>query len=682
MRVGVDIGGTFTDFVGMGKDGQVFLSKESTTPKELTEAILRCFARVGLHKLADVNQILHGSTVAINTIIQQVGAKTALITTKGMRDVYEIGRSNRPDSWNLFFHRPRPLVTREWRLEVSERITAKGDILVPLDESGLAETVDLLKREAIEAVAVCFLHSYVNPVHEQRVGEILRKELPGVFVTVSHELIREMREYERTSTAVLNAYVGPVVASYLDKLEKRVKEQEFKGVLLIMQSNGGCMSTELARRQPILTTESGPVSGIIGAAHLTEVMDLDAAIAFDMGGTTAKTAFIRNGTVPLAPGCYIGGYETGQPMRVPVVDIIEIGAGGGSIAWLDEVGVLNVGPKSAGADPGPVCYGKGGHEPTVTDANLLLGRLNPANFLGGEMPLAEDPARAALKSRIADPKRLKLHEAADAILQIVTSNMSLAVRRISVEKGIDPRDCVIIAFGGAGPLHAVGVAKELSIPRVIIPPMPGHFSALGMLVADLRHDYVQTFLHDLQSADMKVMHSCLQQFEDHARTTLMSEGAHPDSLSSALSQELRYQGQDHVLSVPVTFEELKVGDYRAFVDRYDRLHQEYYGHAAPGETVEVVNLRLIAAGRSRGTRAEVFLPISKRRKSPEVGWRQVYWGSVWGWRNTAIYRREQLSPGFEMEGPAIVEEKASTTAVYPGGGLRVDPIGTLTVEVA
>lgn len=682
MRIGVDIGGTFTDFVGLDEDGRVFLAKESTTPQDLTQAILRCFAKAGLHKLAAVNQILHGSTVAINAIIQQAGAKTALITTQGMRDVYEIGRSNRPDSWNLFFHRPRPLVAREWRLEVAERITARGDILIPLDESGLAAHVELLKREAVKAVAVCFLHSYVNPVHEKMAGAVLRRELPGVFVTLSHELMREMREYERTSTAVLNSYVGPVVSGYLDTLEKRVAEQEFAGALLIMQSNGGCMSAETARRQPILTTESGPVSGIIGAAHLTEVMDFPAAIAFDMGGTTAKTAFIRDGIVPLAPGCYIGGYETGQPMRVPVVDIVEIGAGGGSIAWLDEVGALNVGPKSSGADPGPVCYGKGGREPTVTDANLVLGRLNPAHFLGGEMPLAEELARAALRERIADPNHMQLHEAADAVLQIVTSNMSLAVRKISVEKGLDPRDSALIAFGGAGPLHAVGVAKELSIPKVIVPPMPGHFSALGMLVADLRHDHVQTFLQDLKSTDLKVVLFRLQQFADQDRATLLSEGAHPDTVSSAPSLELRYQGQDHVLPVPVTFEELRRSDSRVFAERYNRLHQEYYGHAAPGESVEVVNLRLVSRGRSRRNRVEVFPTLAAAPRKPKAARRRVYWGPARDWRDTAVYRREQLGPGFELEGPAIVEEKASTTALYPGDRLRVDSVGTLIVEVA
>ena len=681
MRVGVDIGGTFTDFVAMGEDGRILHTKSSTTPKELTEGILQCFDKAGLHKLAQVKQLLHGSTVAINTIIQGVGAKTALITTKGMRDIYEIGRENRPDSWNLFFHRQRPLVTREWRLEVSERSTPKGDILVPLDESELEGIAGRLEKHGVEAVAVCFLHSYMNPAHERRAGEILHKELPDVFISLSNELVREMGEYERTSTTVLNAYVGPVVSSYLNHLVGHMQRLEFPGVLLIMQSNGGCMSVEVAKQQPIHTTESGPVSGMIGAAHLSQILDLPSAVAFDMGGTTAKTVFVQKGTVPLAPVCYIGGYETGQPMKVPVADIVEIGAGGGSIASVDDLGVLSVGPRSAGADPGPVCYGQGGTEPTVTDANLLLGRLNPQNFLGGEMPLAVEPARDALKRRVADPKGMDVYRAADAILQIVTNNMSLAVRRISVERGIDPRDCVIIAFGGAGPLHAVGVAKELLIPKVIVPPIPGHFSALGMLVADLRHDYVQTYLHELKSADRNAILSYFREFERQARATLVSEGASIDTISSSLRLDLRYQGQDHVLSVPVTFSELENGEYQVFIERYDRTHLDYYGHAASGEIVEVVNLRLVASGRANKERVEVFRPITEQKGRPEVGGRRTYWGPKWGWLDTAIYQRGQLGSGFRCEGPAIVEEWASTTLIFPGDKLMVDPLGNLVVEV-
>lgn len=681
MRVGVDIGGTFTDFVALGEDGRLVHTKSPTTPRELTDGILHCFEKAGLQELSPVKQVLHGSTVAINTIIQRVGAKTALLTTRGMRDIYEIGRENRPDTWNLFFHRPRPLVTREWRLEVTERAAAKGEILTPLEESELAGIAALLEKNGIEAVAVCFLHSYVNPRHEKIAGEALHRRLPGVFVSLSSELVREMGEYERTSTTVLNAYVGPVVWGYLNRLTEHLQRLEFSGVLRIMQSNGGCMSVEVAKRQPIHTTESGPVSGMIGAAHLSRILDLPAAVAFDMGGTTAKTVFLRQGTVPLAPVCFIGGYETGQPMKIPVADIVEIGAGGGSIASVDDLGVLSVGPRSAGADPGPVCYGLGGAEPTVTDANLLLGRLNPQNFLGGEMPLAVDPAREALQRRVADPKGMDVDRAAAAVLQIVTNNMSLAVRRISVERGVDPRDCVLIAFGGAGPLHAVGVAKELLIPQVIVPPMPGHFSALGMLVADLRHDYVQTYLHELRSADRKAVLAFFREFERQARATLISEGASSDTITSALGLDLRYQGQDHVLSVPVTFSELENGEYQPFIDRYDRTHLDYYGHAAPGQIVEVVNLRLVATARAGKDQVEVFRPIAAHRESPKAGRRQTHWGSRSGWLETAVYQREQLGAGFRCGGPAIIEEWASTTPIFPGDQLTVDSLGNLVVEV-
>ncbi len=681
MRVGVDIGGTFTDFVGMEDDGKIIISKFSTTPAELTEGVQSCFSKAGLHKLSDIEQILHGSTTAINTIIQRVGAKTALITTRGFRDVYEIGRCNRPDPWNLFFHRARPLVPREWRVEVSERMTATGDVLVPLNGAELAEIVALLKREKFEAVAVCFLHSYQNPMHEQQVGKILRRELPGVFVTLSHELIREIREYERTSTTVLNAYIGPVVTSYLDRLDKRMKNLGFQGALLVMQSSGGAMSVEVAKQQPILTTESGTASGVIGACYLAQLMDLPEVVAFDMGGTTAKTSLIHNKTVPTAQGLYVGGYNEGQPILGPVVDIYEIGAGGGSIAWVDEFGALSVGPKSAGADPGPACYGQGGAEPTVTDANLLLGRLNAKNFLGGQMPLDEELARIAMKSRIADSMGMKVYEAADTILQIVVNSMSLAVRKISVEKGIDPRDCSILAFGGAGPLHAAGVAKMLSIPKVIIPQMPGNFSAIGMLVADLRHDYLQTYLHELRSADIRKIINYFREFERQGKATLLAEGAHPDTISHSLRLDLRYRGQDHVLAVPVTFAELEAGGVDDFIARYDRTHKEIYGHAAPGEEVEMVNLKLVATGWPQRERPVFFKPIPEHTGNPETSWRQVYWGSAQGWLNTAIYRREQLGAGFTIKGPAIVEEFASTTVVLPGSSLTPDKLGNLIMEV-
>ena len=681
MRVGVDIGGTFTDFVGMGDDGRLIISKFSTTPAELTEGVENCFGKAGLHKLSTVEQILHGSTTAINTIIQRVGAKTALITTRGFRDVYEIGRCNRADPWNLLFHRARPLVPREWRLEVSERMTATGDVMVPLNETELAEIVALLKREKFEAVAVCFLHSYQNPMHEQEAGKILRRELPGVFVTLSHELVREMREYERTSTTVLNAYIGPVTTSYLDRLDKRMRSLEFQGTLLLMQSSGGAMSVEVAKKQPILTTESGTASGVIGACYLAQLMDLPEVVAFDMGGTTAKTSLIHNKTVPTAQGLYVGGYSEGQPILGPVVDIYEIGAGGGSIAWVDEFGALSVGPKSAGADPGPACYGQGGAEPTVTDANLLLGRLNPNNFLGGQMFLHEELARVAMKSRIADSMGMKVHEAADTILQIVINSMSLAVRKISVEKGIDPRDCSILAFGGAGPLHAAGVAKMLSIPRVVIPQMPGNFSAIGMLVADLRHDYIQTYLHELRSAEIGKIINYFQEFARQGKATLLAEGAHPDTVSHSLSLGLRYRGQDHVLAVPVTLAELEGRCVDDFIARYDRTHKEIYGHAAPGEVVEVVNLELVATGWPQKERPLFFKPVSQQKGNPEVNWRQVYWGSDQGWQKTAIYRREELGVGFVINGPAIVEEYASTTLVLPGSTLTPDKLGNLIMEV-
>jgi len=665
----------------MDEDGKIVITKSSTTPKELTEGVHNCFLKAGKTDMKDVEQMLHGSTTAINTIIQRVGARTALITTRGFRDSYEIGRGTRYDSWNLFFHRAVPLVPREHRLEVSERLNARGEILVPLAEDELVGLIEFIKEEQFEAVALCFLHSYVNPVHEQRAAEILRRELPDVFVSVSSELIRKMREYERTSTTVLNAYIGPVVNAYVNRLEKRMRDGGSKGSLLVMQSNGGAMSVDVAAQQPVQTTESGTACGVIGARYLAEILQLPEVVAFDMGGTTAKTSLIRNYLVPVTQDAlYIGGLHEGQPLMGSVVDIFEIGAGGGSIAWRDEFGSLNVGPRSAGADPGPACYGLGNTEPTVTDANLALGRLNGKNFLGGQMGLSEDIAREAVKTRVADKFGLDVDKAADAILQIVTNSMSLAVRRISVEKGVDPRDCAIVAFGGAGPLHACAVAKNLNIPKVVIPQMPGNFSAVGMLVADLRHDYLRSFLTNVKKADIAHMIQCFHEFEEQGTATLLSEGAHKDTIKHALSLDMRYVGQNHVLSAPLTFEELEAGNIEAVVMRYHDIHKTVYGHSALGEQVEVVNLKIISTGWPQKERPVIFKPLAKHSGTPTVGERMVYWPDA-GWQKSKIYQREELGAGFALKGPAIVEEYASTTAVFPGCSLTIDKIGNMIMEV-
>ena len=492
--VGVDIGGTFTDLVGY-QNGEIITSKTSTVPADPTEGAAQAL-RLAHCDVAAMDELIHGSTIAINTVLEKSGARTALITTKGFRDVYAIGRGNRPDAFNLFFHRPRPLVPRELTFELSERMNAAGDILVPLDLADVEALGQKLLAADIEAVAICLLHSYASPVHEIVAGEVLRQKCPGLFVTLSHEILREFREYERTSTTVLNAFVGPRVSRYLGRFESFAQGGRFAGKIAMMRSNGGTMSLEQARREPVAMMESGPVAGMIGAGRLAQFLGIERAIGFDMGGTTAKTSLITAGIPPIAEGYVIGDPFTGQPMQLPVVDIVEVGAGGGSIAWRDQGRGLHVGPVSAGADPGPACYGHGGREPTVTDADLLLGRLNGDRFLGGNMKLDRALAESAV-GNLARNLGLEAMQAALGIATIADGAMSLAVRAVSVNRGIDPRDTTLIAFGGAGPLHAVSIAREISIPRVVIPKLPGNFSALGMLMAEWRHDFVRTLVGEL-----------------------------------------------------------------------------------------------------------------------------------------------------------------------------------------
>ena len=496
MRIAVDIGGTFTDLVAVDDNGQVFRSKSLTTPDDLARGINDCLKGANID-VAGASFFVHGSTVTINAVLERKGARTGLITTQGFRDVYEIGRGNRPEGYNLFFKRPVPLVPRDLRLEVDERLYATGEVLTPLDENSATATIGALKAAGVESVAVCLLHAYANAAHEQRLGELLRQQFPEAYVSLSHEILREFREYERTSTTVLNSYVGPLVSSYLVSLEKMLGVAGFRGTFRVMQSNGGVMSAETAKKMPVTMMESGPVAGVIAAAHLGETLDCRHIISFDMGGTTAKSSLIKDFHPEVTSSYYVGGYVSGHPMMLPVVDIVEVGNGGGSIAWIDPAGGLKVGPQSAGAAPGPACYGKGGSEPTVTDANLIAGRIDPEYFLGSGIRLQRDKAAQAIVEKIGKPLGLSLEEAALGILTIANFNMSLSVRAVSVEKGYDPRDCALVPSGGGGALHAIAIARELSVPRVIIPPMPAYFSALGMLMADLKHDYVQTFVREL-----------------------------------------------------------------------------------------------------------------------------------------------------------------------------------------
>jgi len=679
--VGVDIGGTFTDLVGC-VDGRIVTSKCSTVPADPTRGVAESLALAHC-EMPGLSELLHGSTIAINTVLERKGARTALITTRGFRDTYTIGRGNRIEAFNLFFHRPQPLIPRELSFEISERMNARGEVLTPLDENDAHELTRIIAAQQIEAVAVCFLHAYANPAHERRVGEILRTANPRLFVTLSHEIVREYREYERTSTTALNAFVGPRVQAYLGRLEGFMQSERFDGKINIMRSNGGVMSVRLAQEQPVSMMESGPVAGIIGAGRLAALMGIERAIGFDMGGTTAKASLITHGAPAIEEGYVIGGEASGQPMQLPVVDIVEIGAGGGSIAWTDSTGGLHVGPKSAGADPGPACYGKGSDDPVVTDANLLLGRINGARFLNGAMTLDRAAAERAIKAKVADKLGLGATEAALGIVQIADSAMSLAVRAVSVKKGVDPRETAMIAFGGAGPLHAVAIAREIFIPRVIVPKVPGTFSALGMLMASWRQDFVRTLYGLLGAIEPTQAETAFAELADAGQRQIARDGVAPGAADFAYLADLRYVGQEHTIAIPIREPEQLSGDFSALRAAFDAEHDQRYGQAAPDERLEIVNVRLVVTAARPDTLAEHWLS-ERWMPEPPVGdqWRDVVFAHAARPLRTRIVWRPSLPAGARVEGPAVIEEPNATTLVHPGDIATVSEAGHLVIEVA
>ncbi len=675
--VGVDIGGTFTDLVGY-RDGAIITSKTSTVSADPTEGAATALGLAGCD-LAAMDELIHGSTIAINTVLENKGARTALLTTEGMRDVYAVGRGNRPDAFNLFFHRPRPLVPRDLTFELRERMNAAGEVLVPLDPAPVAALAQKLDVLGIEAVAVCFLHSYANPEHEILVGKALRAALPALFVTLSHEILREFREYERTSTTVLNAFVGPRVSRYLSRFEDFAQRSSFGGQIAIMRSNGGAMSVGEARRGPVAMMESGPVAGMIGAGRIAEILGIARAIGFDMGGTTAKTSLITGGVPPIEEGYIIGDAFTGQPMQLPVVDIVEVGAGGGSIAWCDERGGLHVGPQSAGADPGPACYGRSGEEPTVTDADLLLGRLNDTRFLGGRMPLDRARAETAIGT-IGQKLDLDTMRAALGIATIVDSAMSLAVRAVSVKRGIDPRETTLIAFGGAGPLHAVAIAREISIPKVVVPKLPGNFSALGMLMAEWRQDFVRTLVGELGKVGNDAAAIAFAELRRAGEAALARDRLVGGQFEFA--GDLRYRGQEHTIPIAM----MDPQDLTTATDgtrmRFDAQHDRRYGHAAPDQSIEIVNLRLVvtvprmqdAVGRwlSEPWVSEAAAAEQRRLVVFDDPERPLEAHILW---------RPNLAAGSEIAGPALIEEPNSTTLIGPGDRAVIDSFGNIIITL-
>src|SRR5262245_22729982 len=651
--VAIDIGGTFTDLIGFDTAQTRFVEAKSlSTPAQLTRGIIDCIRKSGLDA-ASIDELIHGSTIAINTLIERKGARTGLIVTRGMRDVYIIGRGNRPEAYNLLFHKHPPLVERQLIREASERLLATGEVHEKLQAGSVEDACEKLKAGGVEAVAIAFLHSYANPEHERAAGEIVRRLLPDAYLSLSHRILREYREFERTSTTVVNAYIGPKVGGYVRSLKASLAEVGMRGELTIMQSNGGVMTPEVATERPVAMMESGPVGGIIASTRVGRALKFPDVISFDMGGTTAKASLIREGEPTMAPGYHVGGYASGHPVMVPVIDVVEVGAGGGSIAWIDEIGALKVGPQSAGAEPGPICYGGGGAEPTITDANLVLGRLDPDDFLGGEMVLDAKAAAAGIRKRIADPLRMSVTAAAQAIVDIAVSKMSLAVREVSVAKGYDPRDFSLVASGGAGPLHVLAIARELHIPRVIVPLFPAHFSALGMLSADERHDFIRTFYADLGAVDFATLRRTLAEMLAEAAPALRN-GRRAEH---RVQLDLRYVGQEFTLPVPVSAKQIESGDRKGIRAAFDRRYEQRYAHHSPGEPVEIVNVRLAAIGPRPGLKLPA---LPARRTVKAIRKVQAYVGGSPRPVSCPVYRREDLGAGARIAGPALVREPGTT----------------------
>jgi N-methylhydantoinase A len=675
--IAVDIGGTFTDLVAFDHENQkVAYSKSPTTYHNLAEGILDCFAKANI-KPAEASLVNHGTTLVINALIQRKGARAALVTNRGFRDILEIARANRPDPFDLHYQRDEPLIPRDLRFEVPERMGSNGEVVTPLDTAALDQLAGEIRRLGIESVAVFFLNSYINPDHEEAAAKRLAEFLPDVYVTHSTELTREWYEYERCSTVAANAYVGPQVNTYIRRLEGDLKSQSFRGSLFMMGSNGGLLSAERACRQPIGLVESGPIGGCIGAGAYAERLGFKNVVAFDMGGTTAKCALIENGRFSVNSLYYANGYVKGFPIKSAVIDIVEVGSGGGSIAWIDSQKRLHVGPQSAGATPGPVCYGRGGTEPTVTDANLILGRLNQRNFLGGEMKLDTNAARRAVAERIATPLNYTgesgLIQMSDGIISIATVIMAGAIRKVSVEHGLDPRDFILFSYGGGGPLHCCALAHELSIPSVVIPPEPGNFSAMGMLLADARIDSSKTFIGVLTEKSVPATNEIFTALEKESAAALHAEFG-TGEIFFEHHAEMRYRGQRHNIKVPVS----GLKNVEQIRGAFERDYRRRYGHADPKAPAEFQAVHLSAFARLQQPDI-ARLPRAPAESHPAQS-RRIYIDRAGGWLEAQIYQRDALEPGFSAPGPAVIEEYGSTTLVWPGDRFEIGALGEITIR--
>jgi N-methylhydantoinase A len=679
-RLAADIGGTFTDIaVFDDKTGQIKFGKALSTPGRLVDGISAGVDKAG-SSYADARLFLHGSTVAINTILERTGARTALVITEGFRDIYEIGRINRPDAYNLYFKKHVPLIERALRFEITERMLADGDVDKPLDEAAVEALAKHLGELNIEATAVLFLNCYRNADHEARAKTIIERVNPKMFVSASHELSQEYREFERCSTVAANAYIGPIVRRYIGEIDDHAKAAGFGGSLLIVQSTGGLYEATQAKSQCVRMLESGPAAGVIGTQALCHTVGLDQAIAFDMGGTTAKAGVIVGGEAMTTGSALIGGYNQALPVQIAMMDIFEVGTGGGSIAYVAEGGALHVGPRSAGAVPGPACYGLGGTEPTVTDANLVLGRLGADRFLGGEMKLDVAAAETALRDKIAKPLGMSVVEAADGVLRIAATAMSYAVKGVTTERGLDAGDFALVAYGGAGPLHAVQVAREIGIRKVIIPFAPGVFSAYGMLFADLRYDYVRTAPCRLEDGSFDDFEKVFRELEGDGRKAIAATSVKPRAVTVKRAADMRYVGQEHPVTVDLPLKVFAKQDRAGIKRHFDDMHLQRYGTSAPAEPAEIVSLRATVTGEMRKPpQKKIKAGSATPPRAAFTGKRKAFFGRRFV--ATPTYARASLLAGNKITGPTLIEEHASTTVLMPKDKLVVDAWGNLVITV-
>lgn len=684
-RVAVDTGGTFSDFVFFNEEtGEITITKVPSTPREPFQAVLN-----GVQELiergvpaGDVSFFSHGTTVGTNTLLEEKGAMTGLLVTEGFRGIYEVMEQSRgygPVTYDLFFEKPHLLATPFHTEEIPERIDFQGNVLKPLDEDAALGAINRLKAKGVESIAVCFLFSFLNLDHELKVKELVSRVFPEVTLSLSCEVLPQIREFYRMSTTVINAYIAPVMSRYLTRLETRLREM---GVmtpkLYIMQSNGGVSTFETSARIPVATVLSGPAGGVIASLGISSKIGTQNIITFDMGGTSCDVALIHEGR----PVVTTQGKINQRPISLPMLDIHTVSAGGGTIARLDAVGALQVGPDSAGADPGPICYDRGGEEATITDANVILGVLDPDHFLGGRLKLNKAKARALLEEKVARPLGLSVEEAAEGILKIINVKMEEAIKAVSSQRGYDIRDFTLVAFGGAGPMHAGRMVLDLGIPTLLVPLTPGVNSALGLLMSDVKHDYVRSKLAPLHEIDPREINALFDQLIQRARDELHREGFAESEIVLSPFLDLRYAGQGYELTVPCPTPPLEPRDLELMRERFHGVHEQAHGHKAESEPIELVSVRLDAEGIVAQAKLSPFKATGKKLEEARLGERPIFFGKELGSMNCIIYDREHLEPGHEISGPAVVEQMDTTTVIHPEQHASVDAYRNLIIKTA